>query len=336
MQDLKKFFKNIQFQNMFFNDITEFDGQDGLKEWVDNANMWLRKSYAKSEEECKQLFRNWIKNQIQKSSAKAIVMMDEMCVLAFCNREKFHQDPSNIVFDLSFLEEYENVKFVICVSPIFCNSSNDDCNIEIQNSFDLDFHNAPENSEKATYHHLSARYRNTAGILDFINFLAKNFNRLNYFSRFSELCKESDDSIGPGNLPLPFEFPNEPKWKNCKPVIWFKDLSNAEKVIYNLLAGKPVTFLDDVYTQSSQLKEAFELADKKDSEWEYHNCGEFNGSEADVIVYAALDDEDIYIYWPTMSRARKLLIIIANDSNTQIKDLKVLEGAVKKGLVTPL
>ena len=37
MQDLKKNFKNIQFQNMFFNHITEFDGQDGLKEWVDNA-----------------------------------------------------------------------------------------------------------------------------------------------------------------------------------------------------------------------------------------------------------------------------------------------------------
>ena len=189
MQDLKKNFKNIQFQNMFFNHITEFDGQDGLKEWVDNANMWSQKSYAKSEEECKQLFKNWIKNQIQKSSAKAIVMMDEMCVLAFCNSEKFRQDPSNIILDLSFLEEYENVKFVICVSPIFSYIFVTD--IEIQNSFDLDFHNAPENSEKATYHHLSARYRNTAGILDFINFIAKNFPNDNY----NHTCKNFNPMV---------------------------------------------------------------------------------------------------------------------------------------------
>ena len=324
---------------MFFNHITEFDGQYGLKEWVDNANMWLQTSYAKSEEECKQLFKNWIKNQIQKSSAKAIVMMDEMCVLAFCNREKLRQDRSNIILDLSFLEEYENVKFVICVSPIFCCGF--DTAIEIPNAFDLDFYNAPENTEKATYHHLSARYRNTAGILDFINYMSEHFNMNYNYSRFSELCKESDDSIEPGNLPLPFEFPNEPKWKNCKSVIWFKDLLNAKKLLYNLLAGKPVTFLSYLYSQPSQIKEEFELADTKDSEWEYHNCGEFNGSEADVIVYAALaDDEDINMYAylryaylrPTMSRARKLLIIIANHSNT--KYLKVLEDAVKKGLVT--
>jgi hypothetical protein len=68
---------------------------------------------------------------------------------------------------------------------------------------------------------------------------------------------------------------------------------------------------------------------------EYHECDEFNGSEADVIVYAALDDI-MGIYWPAMSRARKLLIIIANDYGLLKQDLKVLKGAVKKGLVTPL
>ena len=119
MQDLKNNFKNIQFKNMFFKNIREFCGPDGLKEWETNAYLWLYKYgkwEPKSEEECKQLFKNWIKNQIQQVSANAIVMMDEMCVLAFCNREKFHQDPSNITLYLSFLEEYENVKFVICRS----------------------------------------------------------------------------------------------------------------------------------------------------------------------------------------------------------------------------
>ena len=116
-------------------------------------------------------------------------------------------------------------------------------------------------------------------------------------------------------------------------MIWFKDLSNAKSALYDLLAFQPVTFLS---FQPSNLKKAIELAEKNESEWEYHECFEFNGSEADVIVYADLDDLCFDAYWPAMSRARKLFIIIANDSNTHRNDLEVLKGAVKKGLVTPL
>ena len=210
------------------------------------------------------------------------------------------------------------------------------------NSFALDFYNASENSEKATYHHLSGRYRNTAGILQFINFVAENLSKFPIYTNFQfrELQKESDDSIEPKNLPSPFDFPNEPKWKNCKPVIWFDYLSDAKSVIYDLLKGKPVTFLGDLYlyqNQSSQLKTlktVFGLADEKDSEWEYHCCYNFNGSEADVIVYAFPDKCYRHIYWPAMSRARKLLVIIANYSNSWEEDFEVLESAVNKGFVT--
>jgi hypothetical protein len=291
MQDLKNNFKNIQFENMFFKNITEFCDPDGLKEWETNANLWLYEWEPKSEEECKQLFRDWIKNQIQKFSANAIVMMDEMCVLAFCNREKFLKDPSNIVLDLSFLAEYENIRFVICLSPVYINYR-----AEIPTSFDLDFY---KGSEKVTYHYLSGRYRNTAGILQFINFVAdnfpSNFRNLRYYDSFSELQrKESDESITPENLPLPFDFPSEPKWKNCKPVIWFQNLSNAKSVIYDLLKGKPVTFLShsSYQNQSSELEKVFGLAEQKNSEWEYHHWFNFNGSEADVIVY----DYPVYFY----------------------------------------
>ena len=56
-----------------------------------------------------------------------------------------------------------------------------------------------------------------------------------------------------------------------------------------------------------------------------------------MIVYAA--PEDFYyapfpIHWPAMSRARKLLVIIANNSNVWEKDLEVLTSAVNKGFVT--
>ena len=318
---------------MFFKNITEFCDPDGLKEWETNANWWLEEREPKSEEECKQLFKNWIKNQIQKFSANAIVMMDEMCVLAFCNREKFLKDPSNIVLDLSFLAEYENIRFVICLSPEYINYSA----YKIWTSFDLDFY---KGSEKVTYHYLSGRYRNTAGILQFINFVADNYPVYNYHNltfyyncEYSELHKESDESIEPENLPLPFDFPNEPKWKNCKPVIWFQNLSNAKSVLYDLLKGKPVTFLSNSHyqNQSSELKKVFGLAEQKNSEWEYHHCGNFNGSEADVIVYAS---PAYYIYWPAMSRARKLLVIITNNSNSLNKDLTVLESAINKGFVT--
>ena len=333
MQDLKNNFKNIQFKNMFFKNITEFFDPDGLKEWEENANWWLEIRDTKSEEECKQLFKNWIKNQIQKFCANAIVMMDEMCVLAFCNREKFLKDPSNIILDLSFLAEYENIRFVICLSPVYKNYSA----TKIWTSFDLDFYKGSEKQEKVTYHYLSGRYRNTAGILQFINFVADNYHNITISDsyEYSELHKESDESIEPENLPLPFDFPNEPKWKNCKPVIWFQNLSNAKSVLYDLLKGKPVTFLSHLsyQNQSSELKKVFGLAEQKNSEWEYHHCGNFNGSEADVIVYAS---PAYYapIYWPAMSRARKLLVIIANNSNTRKQDLEVLESAINKGFVT--
>ena len=89
--------------------------------------------------------------------------------------------------------------------------------------------------------------------------------------------------------------------------------------------------------QSSELKKVFGLAEEKNSEWEYHHCYDFNGSEADVIVYAA--PEDFYyapfpIHWPAMSRARKLLVIIANNSKSLKQDLEVLESAANKGFVT--
>ena len=203
----------------------------------------------------------------------------------------------------------------------------------------MSFYNGSENSEKATYHRLSARYRNTAGILEFNNFVSDNLCNVKY-SSFSELSKESDESIEPENLQMAFDFPNEPKWKNCKPVIWFQNLSNAKSVIHDLLKGKPVTFLGDLYlyqNQSSQLKTlktVFGLADEKDSEWEYHCCYNFNGSEADVIVYAVPNIGYRQIYWPAMSRARKLLVIIANYSKRWKEDFEVLESAVNKGFVT--
>ena len=253
-------------------------------------------------------------------------MMDEMCVLAFCNREKFLKDPSNIVLDLSFLAEYENIRFVICLSPVYINY----IGAKIRTSFDLNFY---KGSEKVTYHYLSGRYRNTAGILQFINFVADNFPNHYHYHYWSLQCKESDESIEPENLPLPFDFPNEPKWKNCKPVIWFQNLSNAKSVIYDLLKGKPVTFLSvlSYQNQSSELKKVFGLAEQKNSEWEYHYCDNFNGSEADVIVYAS---PAYCFYWPAMSRARKLLVIIANNSNTWKEDVEVLESAINKGFVT--
>ena len=122
-------------------------------------------------------------------------------------------------------------------------------------------------------------------------------------------------------------------------MIWFQNLSNAKSVIYDLLKGKPVTFLSyltDYQNQSSDLKKVFGLAEQKNSEWEYHHCVNFNGSEADVIVYASpVDFYYLYaIYWPAMSRARKLLVIIANNSNILKQDLDVLESAVNKGFVT--
>ena len=56
-----------------------------------------------------------------------------------------------------------------------------------------------------------------------------------------------------------------------------------------------------------------------------------------MIVYAAPVDFNCFnapIYWPAMSRARKLLVIIANNSKSLKQDLEVLESAANKGFVT--
>ena len=62
----KKYFKNIQFKNMFFKNVTKFCDPHGLKEWGENTKLWLQKREAKRAVECKHLFRNWLKSQIQK------------------------------------------------------------------------------------------------------------------------------------------------------------------------------------------------------------------------------------------------------------------------------
>ena len=123
-----------------------------------------------------------------------------------------------------------------------------------------------------------ARYRNTAGILEFINYVAKSDPGEGSGYTFSELSKESDDSIQSENLPLPFGSPNEPKWKNCASVIWFKDMANAKSLLQDMVTGKPATFI--FFNEKISW-----LAEKDESQWEYHDFNSFHDSEADVIVY---------------------------------------------------
>ena len=55
--------------------------------------------------------------------------------------------------------------------------------------FDLDFY---KGSEKVTYHYLSGRYRNTAGILQFINFVADNYRNITFFDCYIRHRLERD------------------------------------------------------------------------------------------------------------------------------------------------
>ena len=117
--------------------------------------------------------------------------------------------------------------------------------------------------------------------------------------------------------------------------------------VYNSFLSENITKFEKVLSLSerdtrielrskirSELKNAIGLAEKKDSEWEYHDFYNFNGSEADVIVYAVPENLERHIYWPAMSRARKLLVIIANYSKSWLNHFEVLESAVNKGFVT--
>ena len=153
---------------------------------------------------------------------------------------------------------------------------------------------------------------------------------------FIQLSMNSDDEMNPNQLPDPFSFPIEPKFKDCKAVIRFLDIEKAKIIIRQLLSNKYVRFIaplkwNSSMTETEEVRTIKQLVEENTDKWEYHQVDNIVGSEADFVVNYCCSEMALS---PVLSRARKLLIIIM-DNLTGSPDLtNVLEEAVTKGLVT--
>ena len=324
------FFKNMESKNIFFKDIRELTGF-GFPEWADN-NYNLFYTERRTDEEFKTMFHQWIEENVLKNTENAIIMMDEMSFLGFANRKKHGTDPLNVPLDFSCLEGYDNVRFVFCLSPICSLSLLEKVGVEYdKTSFPLYFDF--KCSDKQSYHRLTARYRNAPEIRNFENFYLRKYSDMR--TLHSQLSMDSDDQMNPNQLPDPFSFPIEPKWKDCKAVIWFQDIEKAKKVVRELLSNKYVRFIGPLKLRTEQTEAENtirQLAKENIYKWEYHEVDNFLGSEADIVVTLFTGEIGLF---PVLSRARKLLIIIDyKDRPYPFEHIERMEEAVTKGLVT--
>ena len=361
---LLKDLKAKHFINMadFKDTSIQFIDMSKEKNWPD-LTLWANKlrrvititMLESDEQEIKNHFKNWLDklSSSGKPTTKHIVMMDEISIAAFCKRDPFNDfiaalesgilesDEENIVpLDLElpeFVSSYSNIKIVISLSPTFTNGKL----LSQPVNFQL---NLPEtNSQK--YCQLVARYRNAHGILSFINFAAKE--QCNLEGRFSELSKESDQTKTI-DLPLPLTFPDENSFlKNCKPVVWIQDFSVAKLILdeldhskeiqeLKLRFDKPIVFIYGDERAISPEQQLFLDELKGRFEQESFHYEFFCGSEAEVVVFFNLKDFlNRTLHLPTLSRARKLLVLIDEPKiDIDMETTQFLGKALKQELVT--
>ena len=151
---------------------------------------------------------------------------------------------------------------------------------------------------------------------------------------FIQFNPNSDDEMNPNQLPDPYSFPIEPKFKDCKAVIRFLDIEKAKIIIRELLSNKYVRFIVDYcqlpnLTETEEVHRIKQLVEENIDKWEYHEKDNIVGTEADFVVYYCCSEMALS---PVLSRARKLLIIIMHNKIPNLTN--VLEEAVTKGLVT--
>jgi hypothetical protein len=216
------------------------------------------------------------------------------------------------------------------------------------------------------YHHLPARYRNCAEIMEFIKFVTKNPIGI-------QLNDNKDKSVDLRKLPPSYSLPD-----GLKPVIWIQALEKPDfkdfKELMDLLekssqselqlSKESVTVLgeeeshyqellkcvlkneneekkSEIYqylmNKSKGVEQNLMAKDEKFAQWNYSDYDKFNGAEDDIVVYVT----DVPLYLPAITRSRKLLVVITYGEYWQEENRKrnpdklpVMEEAVAQNLVT--
>ena len=255
---------------------------------------------------------------LKQLSKNFIIMIDELDMNYACRSTgvSWTKDGKKAIdADFSYLAEYENVHFILCLRPMVLRSDED---------FDILF---PKEQKNQHYQFFKIRHRNTIQILKFLHFNQEN---LQYFSaKYPRLDLEEtvDESTLP---PLLDGFDNGVIWIHCR------NDSQSEKNALDKVKSTLETVNKEVsvaiihYRYSDDSKKMAESLKENNPSFDGpYDDFSFNGAEAKVIIYVT----DGSISLESLARAQQLLIILTFGQFERRHEFKMLNKAVKKKLI---
>ena len=259
-------------------------------------------------------------------SNKTIVMIDELRIDCIFKKSVIKSNakkhgPRNITYDVdfSYLGQYENVHFIISLHP----------QAGFGGDFDVIF---PKEQILQYYMILKNRHRHTPKILKFLLFYHDNTsgNRMGLI----KIDTAEYDLNGDALPPLLDGLDHGVIWLTSKTdyfhavkTVIDSEASEVNSVIQRLI-GKPTSIVILCDSKNAG-NEAFIEGMKKVNPDYVGPYGdkEFNGIEADVVLYLCHYNEKFSI--SSMSRARRLLILVSWDRDYD----ELMENAVANGLL---
>ena len=252
-------------------------------------------------------------SHLNQSGKTHIILIDEVDLMNVISQEE-SMEKNNIEVDLSYISEYENVHFVFCFRPAK----------EGLNNFSISFPNLESNQQFIC---LGTCYRNTEAILRLIKFFQ------------SQIDDRSEGYSLMGDIPISEMLPPPliPTGYNSS-VVWVPTIPAVEdEAIENLcslllsddmgqLQGKRNPSVAILYNKKKSRALAKKLIHKNPLWSGPHEDVNYNGSEADIIVY--ISDENMNIQ--TLARARRCLIILTCDTECNHETILMLQKAVSQ------
>ena len=248
-------------------------------------------------------------------------------------------DCGNVTYkvDFSYLSEYENVHFIISLQP--------------QAGFGADFEIIfPTDQISQYYQILKNRHRHTLQILEFLKFYHENNsgNRAGLL----KIDLEDDFDVEEAALPPVLEdldhygviwLPLKTDYFHALESVIESEASEVNTIIQKLI-GKPFTIIQKlmgigkpssivILCDSKNAGNLALIEGMKKVNPDYggpFEVGEFNGIEADIILYLCHYNEQFSI--ASMARARRLLILVTWDRDYD----ELMENAVNENLVQKL
>ena len=232
-----------------------------------------------------------IGNILNRDGKKHIVLLDEVDLTG-----KFEESIGDLELDLSYLSDYTNIHFIICLRPAYPGLNN----------FKISCVTHPNQS----HCNLKNVYRNAEAIQKLMQKLLLTKKTINEHSEGHVAMNEIDISE---NLPPPLI---PPGCKSC--IIWIPKVKimkdEAVLKVHKLVGVSKKSSVAILYSKG----QAKDLAEKKlvakklkgeNENWSgpYEDL-DYNGGEADVVIFVTDDGEDLNIQ--TLARARRLLIIL--------------------------